>query len=59
MKDRILKIQNGLKSDEALLILSDANRFYFTGFSSSAGNVIITKQNSVFLIDFRYFEKSK
>lgn len=59
MKDRILKIQNGLKSDEALLILSDANRFYFTGFSSSAGNVIITKQNSVFLIDFRYFEKAK
>ena len=59
MKNRILKIQNELQTDEALLILSDANRFYFTGFPSSAGNVIITKQNCIFLIDFRYFEKAK
>ena len=59
LKNRILKIQNELQTDEALLILSDANRFYFTGFPSSAGNVIITKQNCIFLIDFRYFEKAK
>ena len=59
MKERIEKIKELLEKDEALIISGDNNRFYFTGFRSSAGTVIITKENSYLLIDFRYFEKAK
>ena len=59
MKKQILKISEKLKKDEALLIESDANRFYFTGFSSSAGYVLITNDSSYFLVDFRYIEAAK
>lgn len=41
------------------LITSDVNRRYFTGFKSSAGVVLITKEKSYLLIDFRYFEKAE
>ena len=44
---------------EALLVTSEANRFYLTGFESSAGSVLLTKERAVFLIDFRYFEKAQ
>lgn len=37
----------------------NSNRFYLTGFNSSAGLVLITKEKAVFLIDFRYYEKAK
>ncbi len=57
--ERIKKIQNKLENNEAMLITSDCNRFYFTGFKSSAGTVIITKTKSYLLIDFRYIEKAK
>lgn len=53
------KIKKELKSNEALLILSEANRFYITRFQSSAGCVLITAEKSYFFIDFRYFEKAK
>ena len=59
IKKRVNKIINELKENEALLILSDSNRFYFTGFHSSAGSVLITKDEAYFFIDFRYFEKAK
>lgn len=59
MKKRIEKLQNYLKNDEAALIFSESNRFYFTNFHSSAGVVVITPKKAVFLIDFRYFEKAK
>ncbi len=57
--ERILKLQEVLKDDEAFLISSGSNRFYLTGFNSSAGTVLITGQKAVFFIDFRYFEKAK
>ena len=53
------KIMNELKKTEALLILSEPNRFYITKFSSSAGYVLVTAEKSYFLIDFRYYEKAK
>lgn len=53
------KIMNELKNTEALLILSEPNRFYITKFSSSAGYVLVTAEKSYFLIDFRYYEKAK
>ncbi len=56
---RIHALQALLADGEAVLITSDANRFYLTGFPSSAGQVWITRSRAVFLIDFRYFEKAK
>ena len=53
------KIMNELKKTEALLILSEPNRYYITKFSSSAGYVLVTAEKSYFLIDFRYYEKAK
>lgn len=58
-KERVVKICNELEAGEALLITSEPNRLYFTGFHSSAGMVLITKNGGNFFIDFRYFEKAK
>ena len=58
-KERVVKICDALDKSEALLITSEPNRLYFTGFHSSAGMVLITKNNGNFFIDFRYFEKAK
>ncbi|MDF2567675.1 MAG: yqhT [Oscillospiraceae bacterium] len=44
---------------DAVLVTSSVNRHYFTGFESSAGTVLITREQSYLIIDFRYFEKAK
>ena len=59
IKERVQRIQSELTAGQALLITADCNRFYFTGFASSAGSVFICPQEAVFLIDFRYYEKAK
>ncbi len=59
MSNKIQKIQQFINKGEALLITSDENRFYFTGFHSSAGTLLVTNDKAIFLIDFRYVEKAK
>lgn len=60
MKHRIYNLQKNIQSSsEGYLITSDVNRFYFTGFSSSAGCVLITKENAYLLVDFRYGESAQ
>ena len=59
MKKRIEELRKVLNKGEAALITGDVNRIYFTGFKSSAGSVLITKNSAVFFIDFRYFEKAQ
>lgn len=59
IKNRIISLQENLNDNEAFWITSDSNRFYLTGFNSSAGSVLITRSSAVFFIDFRYFEKAK
>ncbi len=56
---RIVQLQEKLTAGEALLVLSEPNRFYLTGFHSSAGSVLVTGDKAYFLIDFRYVEKAK
>ena len=56
---RINQIMEILDENQAAIITDDSNRLYFTGFSSSAGTVVITKNGGWFFIDFRYFEKAK
>ncbi len=59
IEERILKIQQKLSADEAFIVYYGPNRFYLTGFKSSAGVVLITSKSASFIIDFRYFEKAK
>ena len=48
---------NDLKID-SFLIKNLANIRYLTGFSGSAGNVLITKDKNYFISDFRYKTQS-
>lgn len=60
MESRILKLQEGLtQPGEAALVLSDVNRFYLSGFASSAGAVFITRKAACLLVDFRYGEAAQ
>ena len=59
IKERVCKLQQALEVGEAMLITSAPNRFYFTGFESSAGIIFVTRDTATFLIDFRYVEKAK
>ena len=43
----------------AVLILDAVNRFYATGFNSSAGALLITLDNAWFFTDSRYIEAAK
>lgn len=52
-------IKSTLKAGEAFLIISPENRKYLTGFSSSAGYLFITKDETVFFTDSRYIEAAE
>lgn len=56
---RIEKLREKLSADAALLVTDDISRRYFSGFSSSAGYMYISKNKSFLFLDFRYFEKAK
>jgi Xaa-Pro aminopeptidase len=47
-----------LDNNHAALITSQVNRRYVTGFKSSYGVVVITKERNYFLTDARYYEKA-
>lgn len=57
MLERIAKLREIIPDDScAVLITSDINRFYYSGFKSSAGTMFITKNTATLLVDFRYYE---
>ncbi len=58
METAVTKIRQALKNYpiDAVMLTSSQNRFYVTGFDSSAGLAIITPKTAVFATDFRYFE---
>lgn len=53
---RISHIADMLNPSEAALVTSDISITYLTGFEHSEGYVLISKNRSVFLVDFRYAE---
>jgi len=55
----IKTLQSTIENGAAYLIISPENRRYLTGFSSSAGYLLITKDDSVFLADSRYIEAAE
>ncbi len=44
---------------DAAIIINDANRKYLTGFISTAGTLVVTRQAVYFIIDGRFFEHAK
>ena len=60
MQKRINKIREIIKDSDfdSLLIDSDVNRFYITGFTGSSGRVLFTPENQYFITDFRYTEQA-
>ncbi len=56
----IKKLQKNLPlTCDGILIVNEENRRYFTGFHSSAGMLIVTRDNAVFLTDSRYIEAAQ
>ena len=55
--DRIKRLSQMLPEDiDAALITSDVNRQYYTGFVSSAGALLVTREGATLLLDSRYIE---
>lgn len=44
---------------EAIIITDAINRRYLSGFSGSAGLLLITKDEAILFTDFRYFERAR
>ncbi len=59
MDGKLKQLSEILGSGEAALVASVANRFYLSGFDTSAGYVLVMPKTAYFLVDFRYFEKAK
>ena len=54
---KLQTLMNTLPQDmDAALILSETNRQYYTGMHTSAGVLLVTRQQAYFLVDFRYYE---
>lgn len=59
--NRLVQLQQSLREQgiEALLITGATNRKYITGFTGSAGYVIVTPDKAMLLTDFRYVEQAE
>ena len=60
MKQRIKKLRDKLKEEEidALLVNNPKNRQYLTGFTGTAGMVLISSTSAKLITDFRYTEQA-
>ncbi|WP_061809612.1 M24 family metallopeptidase [Rossellomorea vietnamensis] len=59
--NRIEKVQKKLAilGAHGILITKDVNRMYVTGFTGTAGVILVTKEEAVLFTDFRYDEQAK
>ncbi|MFC1900733.1 M24 family metallopeptidase [Chloroflexota bacterium] len=59
--ERLEKFRHSLAEKEldGILISQPENRYYLSGFSGSAGYLLITQESTVLATDFRYFEQVK
>ncbi len=59
--NRIQKVKELIKEKEVhgILISSPENRRYFSGFTGSAGNLLITPDKNLLVTDFRYISQGK
>ncbi|MEG1777369.1 MAG: aminopeptidase P family protein [Angelakisella sp.] len=60
MNNRIDKLRQELPAGvDCAIVTSTHGRRYFTGQASDAGTLIVTKDKSYFIIDFRFIEEAK
>jgi len=60
MNEHLARLCRELPAEaDAVLIESDVNRRYYTGFPSSAGVLIAFRDAAVLLVDFRYIEAAR
>lgn len=61
MPARVEHLQEKLRQRdvEALLVMQPENRRYLSGFTGTAGALVITRQDIYFLADFRYLEQAR
>ncbi|MDI3327650.1 MAG: Xaa-Pro peptidase family protein [Alicyclobacillaceae bacterium] len=61
MRDRVARLQDKLAEREldAVLITEPHNRRYISGFTGTAGYVLVGRREAVFLTDFRYVEQAR
>lgn len=59
--EKLIKLRSNFsaKGIDALLITSPFNRRYVTNFTGSAGVVLITSEEALFITDFRYVEQAE
>lgn len=55
----LLPAESSGKKVDAALITSESNRFYLTGFASTSSAVLVFRDSSYFLTDFRYAEAAE
>lgn len=58
-RSRVLRLRRKLKDFDALLVSTSKNVRYLTGFTGSAGYVLIRPEGDLFITDFRYQEQSE
>lgn len=58
MKLEKLRLALEERGVDALLITNDYSRRYITGFTGTAGVAIVSKDDAVFITDFRYTEQA-
>lgn len=57
---RLEKLQSKIPSSlDAILVTSEMNQYYLTGFPYTDGYVLVTKTKGLLLTDFRYIEAAK
>ncbi len=61
MNRRIARLRQELQARglDAFLVQQPENRRYLTGFTGSAGTVIVTAEAALLLVDFRYTEQAR
>jgi Xaa-Pro aminopeptidase len=59
MLSRLQDVRAALPAGSALLVKSEPNRFYLTGFRSSDGFLLISRDRAVFYTDSRYIEAAR
>lgn len=57
---RLTKLRDAMRKDnlQAMLVTSDFNRRYMTGFTGTAGVAVVTLDKAFFITDFRYTEQA-
>jgi Xaa-Pro aminopeptidase len=58
--EKLSKLRQALKDQdvEAILLTSEKNRRYVTGFTGTAGVALVTAESALFITDFRYTEQA-